>query len=342
MSVWRLLAIGAVAAAAAGAGVAAAPRTDGFAVSRLATDARDPKLVNAWGLAASPTGPWWVSSEARDASTLYAGNGQKQSLTVAVRGGPTGVVYSGGRGFLVRSGGAVAPARFIFACEDGTIRGWAPTVPNGWSTEAIAAVDMGATGSVFRGLALGNDRLYVTDFHNDRVLVFDEHWRPVVVRGAFVDPKISAWYAPFGIAVVGRSVFVTYASPAPVDGNDAPTGGYVDEFDLQGRLVSRVARMGELNEPWGLASAPDGKLLVANFGSGRINSYVRHGRRWSSAGQLRGGDGKPIAISGLWGIAFGNGGMAGPRDTLFFAAGPHRWRGASELGVHGLLGSISR
>jgi hypothetical protein len=34
--------------------------------------------------------------------------------------------------------------------------------------------------------------------------------------------------------------------------------------------------------------------------------------------------------------------MAGPKDTLFFAAGPHRWRGATELGVHGLLGSISR
>jgi uncharacterized protein (TIGR03118 family) len=128
----------------------------------------------------------------------------------------------------------------------------------------------------------------------------------------------------------------------PVNGNDAPTGGYVDEFDLDGRLVSRVARMGELNEPWGLALAPSGKLLVANFGSGRINSYVRRARGWSFAGQLRRRDGKPIAISGLWGIAFGNGAMAGPKDTLFFAAGPHRWRGSTEVGVHGLLGSISR
>ena len=41
-------------------------------------------------------------------------------------------------------------------------------------------------------------------------------------------------------------------------------------------------------------------------------------------------------------IAFGNGAMAGPKDTLFFAAGPHRWRGSTEVGVHGLLGSISR
>jgi hypothetical protein len=33
--------------------------------------------------------------------------------------------------------------------------------------------------------------------------------------------------------------------------------------------------------------------------------------------------------------------MSGPRTTLFYAAGPHRWRGASELGVRGELGSIS-
>ena len=40
------------------------------------------------------------------------------------------------------------------------------------------------------------------------------------------------------------------------------------------------------------------------------------------------------------GLAFGNGQMAGPKTTLFFAAGPHKWRGASELAVHGLLGAI--
>ena len=28
------------------------------------------------------------------------------------------------------------------------------------------------------------------------------------------------------------------------------------------------------------------------------------------------------------------------KDTLFFASGPHDWRGVTELGVHGLIGSI--
>jgi hypothetical protein len=43
----------------------------------------------------------------------------------------------------------------------------------------------------------------------------------------------------------------------------------------------------------------------------------------------------------VWGIAFGNGGMAGPKTTLFWAAGPHTWLGSSEVGVRGVIGSIS-
>jgi len=32
--------------------------------------------------------------------------------------------------------------------------------------------------------------------------------------------------------------------------------------------------------------------------------------------------------------------MSGPRTTLFFASGPHKWHGESELDVHGALGAI--
>jgi uncharacterized protein (TIGR03118 family) len=308
----------------------------------LGARVHDRALVNAWGLAASPTGPWWTSNEARSSSTLYDGQGRKQALTVRVEGGPTGIVYYGGRGFVVRSGGASGPARFIYACEDGAIRGWSPVVPTGWSTEAVVAVDAGATGTVFRGLAIARGRLYATDFHNDRVLVYDERWRPVVRKGAFVDPSIPEWYAPFGIQAAGSSIFVSYAYRAPVNGNDAPSGGYVDEFDLDGRLVARVARMGPLHEPWGLAQAPDRRLYVANFGTGRIAIFARRGDGWRFDGFVRGRGGKPLSINGLWGIAFGNGSMAGPKDTLFFAAGPHRWLGATELDVRGLFGAIRR
>ena len=327
-------------AALAAAGAVGSVRANRFLARRLVSDHADAQLVNAWGLAAAPRGVWWVTSEARSSSTLYDAAGRKQLLTVKVDGGPTGIVYSGGDGFRVRGGGRTAPARFIFACEDGMIRAWAPTVPHGWSTQAQVVVDPGASGAVFRGLALARGRLYVTDFHNDRVVVFDSRWRRVRAPQRFVDRSIPSWYAPFGIAALGGHIFVTYAYRAPVNGNDAPSGGYVDEFDLDGRLVAHVARSRELDEPWGLALAPSrfgrfgGDLLVANFGSGVIKAFSRTAGGWTPHGRL------PTSVPGVWGIAFGRGGAGGARTTLFYAAGPHRWHGASELEVHGVFGAI--
>ena len=310
-----------------------------FSVHRLVTDRADPQLVNAWGLAASPTGPWWIANEARASSTLYSASGRKQALTVAVPGGPTGVVYNGGSGFVVRSGTSSGSARFIYACEDGNIRGWSPSVPTGWSKRAVVAVDATGSGAIFKGVAIAGGRLYATDFHNGRVVVYDSKWRRVRLAGTFADSEISTWYAPFGIYAAGDRLFVTYAYRAPVNGNDAPTGGYVDEFALDGKLVARVG--GSFDEPWGVALAPNGfgryggDLLVANFGSGRILAFQKSGSGWEPDGVL------PVKAPGVWGIAFGAGGMSGPRTTLFFAAGPHRWHGSSEAGVGGLLGAIA-
>ena len=329
-------------AALAIAGAAGSAGADNFVVHRLISDRADSKLVNTWSLAAAPGGVWWVTNEATATSTLYDAAGRKQLLTVKVDGGPTGMVYSGGDGFVVHGGGRSAPARFIFACEDGMIRAWAPTVPRGWSTQAVVAHDSGASGAIFRGVALARGRLYVTDFHNDRVLMFDSHWRSVRLPGAFHDSGIPTWYAPHGIAAFGNRVFVSYAYRAPVNGNDAPHGGYVDEFDLNGRLITRVGAKDELDEPWGIALAPaafgryGGDLLVANFGSGRINAYAREGAGWTFRGRL------PVKVPGVWGIAFGAGGASGRPTTLFYAAGPHRWHDATEVDVGGVFGSIER
>jgi len=314
-----------------------------YVLHTLVTDEADTQLVNAWGLAASPTGPWWTANEARESSTLYSGSGRKQHLTVHVDGGPTGVVFYGGRGFVVHGNGRSDPARFIYACEDGMIRAWTPTVPTAWSDRAVVAVDDVSAGALFRGLALAGERLYATDFHNGRVVAFDAQWRQV--RVGFVDRSLPAGYAPFGIAALGDRVFVTYAFRAPVNGNDAPTGGFVDEFTLDGRLVSRLPGA-HLNEPWGLALAPPsfgrfgGDLLVGNFGDGTIRAFRRAGAGWRYDGVLSRSDGRPITVNGLWGIGFGNGEMAGARDTLFVASGPHEWVGPTEQSVRGALGAI--
>ena len=156
-----LVALAGVAAVAVGASSFASGKPNAFTVQRLVADdrslgtsIRDPLLVNPFGLAASPTGPWWTANEARDMSTLYSGTGAVQTLPVKVSGGPTGIVYNPTGGFPVRVGGRSEPARFIYACEDGQLRGWAPMVPKAWSQESEVTVDEAGRAAVFRGVAL--------------------------------------------------------------------------------------------------------------------------------------------------------------------------------------------
>jgi uncharacterized protein (TIGR03118 family) len=329
---------------------------DAYSIRPLVADykttaTRDNELVNGFGLAASETGPWWLASEARSVSPLYSASGRKQALTVKVEGGPTGVVYNGGAGFPISAGGRSGSARFIYACEDGTIRAWAPGVPTGWSDVAEIAASGAGHGAIYGGLALaqmpdGSRRLYATDFHNDHVDVYDEHWHSVADPNAFEDSQKPAWFSPFGIQAVGDRIFVSFVGRAPVNGNNSPTDGYVDEFDLNGKLIAHVGDSKHLAEPWGMAMAPKsygrfgGDLLVANFGSGRISAFKPQGSGWRYDGDLSAKNGKPLVVSGIWGIAFGHGGMSGSPSTLFFAAGPHTWVGATEQSVHGLFGAV--
>ena len=178
--------------------------SDSAAVSAPATDA---SLVNGWGLSAGPTTPWWTSNNGSNTSTLYSGVGAKTALTVAVAGAPTGTVFNGNASaFAVSQNGKSGAARFLFSTEGGTILGWSPTV-NG--TVAVVGADRSSGGAIYKGLAIANDKLYATDFHNGRVDVFDQSFN--LVPGGFTDPKIPKGYAPFGIQALGGNIFVTYA-----------------------------------------------------------------------------------------------------------------------------------
>src|SRR5262249_57436916 len=86
----------------------------------------DPLLVNPWGLAASGTGPWWVANEGRSSSTLYSGEGRKQAMDVEVPGGPTAIVWNGGRRVVVGPRAPPAPAPGLFPRAGGAGPGSAP------------------------------------------------------------------------------------------------------------------------------------------------------------------------------------------------------------------------
>src|SRR5438067_12054259 len=84
----------------------------GFAQVNLASDVpglarvTDPNLVNPWGVAFSPTGPFWFADNGGGVSDLLDGRGQPVPLVVTVPGGtPTGTVFNGGAGFAVSANG---------------------------------------------------------------------------------------------------------------------------------------------------------------------------------------------------------------------------------------------
>src|SRR5689334_5164702 len=285
----------------------------------------DPHLVNAWGLSAGPTSPWWVSDNGADVSTLYNAAGTPLPLVVSVPGAPTGTVFNGTAGAFPVAGKA---ATFLFDTEGGTILGW-----NG-GTAATVEVDRSKQVAVYKGLAIANGptgpRIYATDFHNGAVDVFDSSWTQIPHAG-FVDRFLPRHFAPFGIQAIGDRIYVTYAKQQKGSDDEAHGRGLgiVDAFDTSGRLRARVAQFGNLNAPWGIAQAPtnfgrfSGDLLVGNFGDGRITAYREFHRRFLPAGQLRSSRGDALAIDGLWALEFGQGAANnGPTDTLFFTAGP--------------------
>jgi uncharacterized protein (TIGR03118 family) len=283
----------------------------------------DPNLVNAWGLTAGPTSPWWVADNGTNVSTLYRADGSIIPLVVQVPTHPTGTVFwaTGTR------------ARFVFDTEAGQVRGWLPAYGN----QTVVLADRSGVGAIYKGLALATttagDRFYAADFHNGRVDVFDASFNLVTAAGAFVDSDLPSGYAPFGIQTIGSRIFVTYAEQGPgaVDEVHGQGKGFVDAYDTSGALLTRVAQHGQLNAPWGLALAPanfgrfSGDLLVGNFGDGQINAYEEMANgRFEHRGELRGTDGKPISIDGLWALQFGHGSANnGPTNTLFFTAGPN-------------------
>lgn len=303
----------------------------------IAADHVDVNLLNAWGIVFNPFGFVWVSANGSGVSTLYDGDGKPQSLVVSIPspgvgtgGNPTGIVFNGSAGFTV-SKGASGPSRFIFATESGLIAAWAPNVD---ATHALTVVDNSAQNAVYKGLAISaggsGGLLYATDFHNNRIDVFDSNFKPVSsAEKTFYDPDLPAGFAPFGIQAINGNIYVSYAKQDGEQHDDVKGKGlgYVNVFDPNGHMINRLVSAGRLNAPWGLALAPanfgkySNRLLVGNFGDGRINAYDLASGEF--VGQMEAAGHQPIAIDGLWGFAFGNGFQNQPVNTLFFTAGPN-------------------
>lgn len=315
--------------------------------------ATDPNLINPWGMAASATSPFWISDNGTGLSSLYTGAGTQVGTPFTIPPGtgsttsnPTGQVFSGGLGFVPDPTQPKATAVFIFVGEDGGITAWNPA----FGHSAKLVVDNGnadpSLNAVYKGVTIADvgttPYLYATNFRSGQVEVYNQSFQPVSMPGGFVDHHIPSGFAPFNIQAVGNDLYVTYAEQDAAKHDDVPGAGngFVDEFNSQGMLIQRFQHGGFLNSPWAVAQVPnDGAwehlgndILIGNFGSGLINVFSPSGK---FDGFLHDDvTGKRVTIDGLWGLRFGNGGTAGPADTLFFTAGTN---GESA----GLFGSLT-
>jgi uncharacterized protein (TIGR03118 family) len=324
--------------------------------------------VNAWGLTAGPTSPFWVANQGSGTSTLYnASQPQSQVVPLVVsipanptdnplpaHGSPTGTVFNiAGSGFNVTGNGKSGSSIFLFATTDGVIAGWSPSVD---PTHALVGTTN--AGAVNTGLAIATDSkagtlLYAADFSKNTVDVYDQNFTLVTtLPGKFTDPNLPAGYRVFNVQAINNKLYVEYAPFDSATGGVLPgTGnGVVDVYNTDGTLdkavngTGRLITNGPLNDPWGVALAPSNfgafsnDLLVGNFGSGTINAF--NATTGKFIGQLMTSAGQPFDVEHLWALEFGNGSAAGPANTLFFTAGLTSHFGTGTGTPHGLFGSI--
>jgi uncharacterized protein (TIGR03118 family) len=300
-------------------------------------DRTDANLVNPWGITRPGGGPWWVNDNGTGVSEVFDAAGNpfpaNTPLVVTVPPGPTGIVFNNTADFQL--GGK--PAAFIFVAEDGSVSAW-----NGGTSATVEVPASDA--NIYKGVAIGQNGganyLFAANFHAGTMDIFDTNFSKVSFgSSAFLDGTLPAGYAPFNVQNINGSLFVAFAKQDE-DAEDELHGrglGFVDVFDTAGNLQMRLEHGPWMNAPWGITMAPAGfgkfsnRLLVGNFGSGTIAGFD------PKSGKFRGfihGRQGPLKIDGLWGIAFGNGGLAGPTTTLFFAAG-------IQDEAHGLFGTIT-
>lgn len=287
----------------------------------------DPDLVNAWGVAYLPTGPFWISDNGTGVTTLYSvephtNTTTKIGLTVTIPGDGSITGQTANPNF---ASGDFGGNLFLFVSEDGTISGWQ-------SGTSATTLQVGSDANVYKGTTFastgGHSYVYSANFRTGNIDILKGDAGAPDLTGNFTDPNLPAGYAPFNVQNLNGTIYVTYAlQNADKDEEVKGVGlGIVDAFDANGNLLARIGEGGTLNAPWGLALAPAtfggiaGDLLVGNFGDGTINIFDLSADTF--VGLLKDKDGNIITIDGLWALIAGNDTLAGNSNSIYFSAGP--------------------
>lgn len=342
--------------------------TNGYLVTQLVADTAggsvhvDANLIQPWGVATFPAGFGDTAAGGLQvvnagSSTITAYDSAGMPLTSVdepssfFMGNFASQLHPTGLARNLRPDSAFAPGpdiqcgetHYFVAAASGVLAGFTL----GCGTFSLYTAGDGA---VYMGVTADTQQVYLTDFHNGKIDVFNSSLQKVELTSTqFVDPTLPANYSPFGIRAVcsadqaSCSIYVTYAQRDSQLSNTAAVGsglGLVDVFTPGGDFVTRLVQPGgTLNAPWGMAMAPptfgslSNALLVGNIGDGTINGYDPVSGQ--SLGAVTISSGMPFAFPGLRGLDFSFPSEASDTasDTLFFTVAP-------SAGDHGMIGSI--
>jgi uncharacterized protein (TIGR03118 family) len=304
----------------------------------------DPELINPWGIAIY-NNQIWVVNGSSDLITNYDLFGNRLLGAVTIRDAyqnssfPTGIAINCGGNFSVTNGNITRSSLFITASEHGTVNVYNPLV-NAQTAYLVLNTQLTGEISVFRGLAVTNNTLYLANFFQGHIDVFDSSYNRLLGYN-FIDndssDPIPLDFTPSNIVHIGCYLYVLYARKDPnitVTDLPGPGHGFISVYNLDGSFVRRFTSRGVLNSPWAMIPAPcecgfpPGSFLVGNNGDGRINIFDCNGR---FVGPLLGSSGLPISIEGLWGLA--------PHYTDFNEI---FWTSAPDQNIDGYLGSLTR
>lgn len=304
----------------------------------------DARVVNAWGLAFQPNGPFWVTDEYTGVSTVYDPSGRNVPPFVVTvppspddplpPGCPTGIVANPWGSFTISENNHSGSALFLFVTLDGTISGWNPKVD---ANNAVIAVNNASLPASYTGLDISHDAsgtfIYAANAYLNRIEKYDSNFNLVTT---FSDSNIP--YGVYGVNAINGKIYVTYAPFFP----GKPGAGAVDVFDENGNLLKTLIPAqqvgGPLNIPYAMAIAPNNfgpfsnALLVGNLQDGRINAFNPNSGAF--LGALSDAHGQAIEVPGLWDFDFGGGSPSNGRtNELYFVAGPDTYFG-------GLFGKV--
>lgn len=223
---------------------------------------------------------------------------------------PTGIVFNCDIfAFPIWCGPINGPSNILIATRDGTINGYNFDID---PDNSILLIDNSNDNCVYTGLAIYETTLYVADFYNQKIDVYNGLLEKIKIFpfvDECLDDPMPPDFAPFNVVNICDLIYVTYAKQNPFDNQFQFPGignGYVNIFTLGGIFVKRFVSRGVLNTPWGLTLIPSwfgypaGSIMISNFGDGTINIFDSCGKY---LGAMRDGCNNNICIEGIRGLA---------------------------------------